>query len=425
MLYSRRFAVSIAVSVLAISGCASKGKVDAEPFEPVLQQGIDVTGLVPDARWTASLKTNKDLIFAFSPMVVGETLCASGQRAVACYDFATGERRWRNKHKGLSAGVAMSDELVIAATATGSVIAWDVATGAVLWKADAGAEVTATPAIGSLNGMSVVVVNTGAGRVRAFDAKDGSELWGHEQQVPSLTLRGNATPLIHKDVVLVGFDNGHLMSIGLVDGQVEWDTTVGRPEGRTELDRIVDIDSAPVVRRNDVYSSAYNSQTRAIDLKTGREVWSKAVSGSAGSNVDEKRLYVAGGDNQLYALDVYSGRIIWQLGTFDDDQEQRRFPSLLTAPAVYKDYVLVADSQGNLHGVKASDGTRVFSKSFAGGYSAAPQIHGDALVMQSRFGKIQVIDLIKLEASDSQEALDAASGPVTTTVKTKPKGLFE
>lgn len=425
MLYSRCFATFVAVSALAMSACASKGKVDAEPFEAVPQQGIEVTGLVPEVRWSATLGTDEDLIFAFAPVVSGETLCAAGQRAVACYDFSSGTRLWKNKHKGLTAGVAMNDQLVIAATAKGNVIAWDLATGATSWKADAGAEVTAVPAIGTLNGVTVVVVNTGAGRVRAFSAEDGSELWGHEQQVPSLTLRGNAAPLIHDDVVLVGFDNGHLMSIGLVDGQVQWDATVGRPEGRTELDRIVDIDSAPVIRRNDVYSSAYNSHTRAVDLRTGREVWNKAVAGSAGSTVDSKRLYVAGGDNQLYALDVYSGRIIWQLGTFDDDQEQRRFDELLTAPALYKDYVLVADSGGSLHGVNAGDGTRVFSEEMSGGYSTAPQIHGDTLVLQDRSGNIQVIDLARLEAADSQQALDAAREDIKDTVKTEAGGLFQ
>lgn len=425
MLYSRRFAASLAVTVLAISGCASKGKVDAEPFEPVAQQGIEVTGIVPDVRWSASLSTDSDLIFAFAPVVVGETLCAAGQKAVACYDFASGDRLWKTKHKGLTAGVAMNEQLVVAATATGQVIAWNVESGAVAWSTDAGAEVTAIPAIGSNEGQAVVVVNTGAGRVRAFSAEDGSTLWGHEQQVPSLTLRGNSTPLIHDDVVLVGFDNGHLMSIGLVDGQVRWDATVGRPEGRTELDRIVDIDSPPTIRRNDVYASAYNSHTRSLDLKTGREVWNKSVAGSAGSTADSKRLYVAGGDNQLYALDVYSGRIVWQLGTFDDEQEQRRYPELLTAPALYKDYVLVADSDGKLHAVNANDGVRVFSREMAGGFSAAPQILGDTLVLQSLSGKVQVIDLAKLEAADASEALESASEEIVDGAKSEAKGLFK
>lgn len=410
MLYSRRFAALLAVSVLILNGCASKGKTNAEPFEPVQQQGIETTGIVPELRWSASHSVDADLIFAFSPVVVEDTLCAAGQRSVACYELASGERKWSTNYKGLSAGVAMNNELVVGATATGKVIAWDVNTGKTQWTVNAGAEVTAAPAIGGPDGNGVVVVNTGAGRVRAFSANDGSELWGHEQQLPSLTLRGNAAPLIHDDVALVGFDNGHLMAIGLLDGEVRWDATVGRPEGRTELDRIVDIDSLPVVRRNDVYSSAYNTHTKALDLRNGNEVWNKRVSGNAGSTVDDSRLYVSAGDNQLYALDVYSGRIIWQLGTFDDAQEQARYDELLTAPALYKNYVLLADSRGYLHAVNASDGTRVFSKQFAGAFSAAPQVRGDTVILQSRAGTVKVIDMRPLVPGEK--------------INTKSNGLF-
>lgn len=423
MLNSFRFAASLTAVLLLLGGCASKSKVDAEPFEPVPQLGIETTNIVPDVRWSASLATDDDLIFSFSPVVTADSLCAAGQRAVACFDLNNGDRRWLAKQKGLSAGVAVNDTTLVAAVGGGRVIAWDLKTGEKLWTADAGAEVTATPAIGTVGNDSVVVVNTGAGRVRAFSAADGELLWGHEQQVPALTLRGNATPVIHESSVLVGFDSGHLMSIELLDGQINWDMTVGRPEGRTELDRMVDIDSAAVVRRNDVYSSAYNTHTRALDLKSGREIWNKRVSGGAGAAVDDKRLYVSSGDNQVYALDVYSGRVIWQQGTFSDTQEQRRFSGLLTAPVLYKDYVLLADSQGYLHALDASTGTRVFSSVVSKGVSAAPQIHGDSLVLQDRSGKIKMIDLVTLKASDAKGQFESALDDEAET-HSETQGLF-
>ena len=125
MYFPSRFALSFA-AVALVSGCASKGKVDAEPFDPVPQLGIETTGIVPDVRWTANLSADDDLIFAFSPTIQDNVLCAAGQRNVACYSLDFGELLWKNKHKGLSAGVAVGSDYVVAATATGQVIAWQL-----------------------------------------------------------------------------------------------------------------------------------------------------------------------------------------------------------------------------------------------------------------------------------------------------------
>ena len=126
------------------------------------------------------------------------------------------------------------DGLVVAGASHGDIVALDAATGEQKWKTRINSEILSAPAIGK----GVVLVRAVDGRVVALRATDGSEIWSAEQQVPRLSLRGTANPLIVGDMAMSGFDNGRVLALTLADGGPVWDVSVAPPSGRSEIDRL-------------------------------------------------------------------------------------------------------------------------------------------------------------------------------------------
>ena len=187
-------------------------------------------------------KKQVKLRLGLGPAVDNEIVfAASDTGELLAVNLNTGRQLWVQKLKvPLSAGPAAGSGLVVVGSSKGTVIAVDGATGRELWRTRVNSELLSAPAISE----KVVVMRSVDGRLHGFDSKNGKELWSVEQQVPRLSLRGTAIPIIAKEEAVSGFDNGKVMAVSLSTGDTVWDTALASPHGRTELDRLVDIDSA-------------------------------------------------------------------------------------------------------------------------------------------------------------------------------------
>src|SRR5208282_5519988 len=160
----------------------------------------------------------------------------------------------------------------------GAIVALDGATGRELWRARVNSELLSAPAISE----NVVVMRAVDGRLHGFNAHTGKELWSVEQQVPKLSLRGTAIPTIAKEVAISGFDNGKVMAVSLTTGDTVWDTALATPHGRTELDRLVDVDSAVSVIGDNVFATGFQGRTAMIALDSGQIWWAHDMSSYRG-----------------------------------------------------------------------------------------------------------------------------------------------
>ena len=252
--------------------------------------------------------------------------------------LANGRSLWRTRlDTAVSAGPAQGEGLVTVGTPKGMVIALDAETGAERWRSRAGGEVLARPAVGG----GRVVAHTADGRVVGLAAADGRELWMYEQPVPRLTLRGSAPPVIDGDVVLAAFDNGKVVALSLEEGDVLWSATVAAPGGRTELERLVDIDSPVKVAGEDVFVVGFQGRAAMLARTTGQIWWGREQSSHRGLAIDDDALYVATADGVVVALSRRDGSERWR-----QDVLARRG---LSAPAVDGDAIVLADFQGYLH----------------------------------------------------------------------------
>jgi len=278
----------------------------------------------------------------------GVVFAASHKGELVAVALESGKRVWLNELKlPLSAGPGAGAGMVVVGTSKGGVLAFDGATGKELWRTRVNSELLSAPAIGE----KVVVLRAVDGRLLGLDAGSGKQLWSVEQQVPRLSLRGTATPIIAKDVAISGFDNGKVMAVSLSTGDTVWDATLGSPHGRTELDRLVDVDSAVRVVGEDVFATGFQGRTAMLALDSGQIWWAHDMSSYRGLAVDGDNLFVSQSDGVVVGLRGRDGSEVWR-----NDQLKRRG---LSTPVITSTAVAVADFQGYLHWLDRDTGKLV------------------------------------------------------------------
>lgn len=351
-----------ALLVGALGGCSTiKGwfggkKADEKPTEPA--ELIDITPTVSVAKlWSANAGKGEGRLGLQQTPVVdgGRVYAAAVEGGVRAFDLQTGKQVWQYKSDlRFSGGPGAGQGLVVVGTLDGQVVALDAATGAEKWQAKVPNEVVAAPAVGPEN----VFVRSNDGRVTAFSNATGERRWFWTNELPSLTVRGNAPVLVGPGVLFVGSDDGTLTALSANDGREMWTQAVGTPEGRSELERMADVDGAPVLEGTTVYATSFKKETVAIEGPSGRPLWTRDNGGAGGLAVTSGAVLVSDPSGTVWALDKYSGGALWSNTTL-----ARRS---LTAPTVHGDYAVVGDYDGYLHWMKTDNG-EVVARARVGG----------------------------------------------------------
>jgi outer membrane protein assembly factor BamB len=340
-----RLALTLFASLL-LAGCSIFGD-DDEPIDPPAELTDFEEAFRVSRVWEIRIGGGTEfLMLALSPAVDGGRIYAGAYDGrVIAVDAESGRRVWAvDTDSELSAGPAVGEGLVVFGTTDGQVIALDALEGSGRWKVTLSGEVLARPAVG--NGM--VIVRTVDGYLRALDAADGSEFWNVEQQVPRLSLRGNSAPAIVGSAVIAGFDNGRIAAYDLDDGDIRWENVIAPPSGRTEMDRLADVDSSIVVVGQDVYVSSYNGRVASLAAESGQVLWSQDVPSYETLGIDWTALYAAGQTGDIVALSRSSGAVLWT-----QEGLHMRQP---TTPTPHESSVVVGDFEGYVHWLNAVTG---------------------------------------------------------------------
>jgi len=355
----------IVAAVLSLAACDKKEKkVD----EPVKLTDIESPTVRVERVWSASVGGGgKKLRLGLGLATAGDRLFAAGRDGeVGAFDLKTGRQLWRVKTKlELTGGTGASEELVAVGSADGQILALGAGDGVERWRAEVRGEILSAPAITS----NAVVVRTVDGKLRALAAADGAELWTTEQQIPRLTLRGVASPVIARDLAISGFDNGRVLAVNMADGATVWDSPVSPSHGRTELERLNDIDAAVKVLGDDVFVAGFQGRAAMLALDSGQIWWTREVSSYRGVDVDDEQMYVSTSDGELVALKRRSGIEVWR-------NDSLKFRSL-SAPAVVGEHVVVADLDGYVHWFDRATGTIAGREKAAGNRVTNPPLAVD------------------------------------------------
>jgi outer membrane protein assembly factor BamB len=306
----------------------------------------------------------------------GKLFAAGGKGGVYAFDAATGKSLWKTSSKDvLSGGVGCGDDLVLAGSEKGQVLAYHAGDGKLAWQAQVTSEVLAPPRIAE----DMVVVRTIDGRVFGLNAADGSRHWVYDRSTPVLTLRGSGSVVISHGGVIGGFDNGKLAAVTLAEGKPLWEVSIAVPKGRSELERMVDIDSDPKIVGNHVYIATYQGRLASVALDSGSIEWVRDMSSYAGIDVDADHIYLTDDQSKVWGLDQSDGAALWT-----QDKLQARS---LTAPTVFGDYIVVGDFEGYVHWLSKDSGAIVARvRSGSDGIMIAPLAGDGLLYVQGRGG---------------------------------------
>ncbi len=343
-----RSLLPICFALLLLAGGCSKDK-DVEPPAALVVFPVKLPVVKVWGEKVGGGKKQLVLRLGLGPSIDnGIVFAASHAGEVRAVQLTTGHQVWDSHLKApLSAGPSSGEGLVIVGSSKGEVIALDAATGLVKWRARVNSELLSAPAIAE----KVVVVRSVDGHLRGLNAATGKELWSVEQQVPRLSLRGTSAPVIARELAICGFDNGKVMAVSLATGDTVWDTALSAPHGRTELDRIVDVDGAVRVVGDNVFAAGYQGRTAMLALDSGQIWWAHEMSSYRGLATSEDTVFVTQSDGIVVALRQRDGSEVWR-----NDKLKRRG---LSAPVVTSTAVAVADYQGYVHWLDKSTGELV------------------------------------------------------------------
>lgn len=335
---------------LAVAGCSSLSSTmdTLNPFSKSAPKvkPAELSPIQPSAElktlWQAGIGSAGE--FTLSPAVAGDSVyVAARDGALARYDG--GKQVWRiNAGQMVSGGVGADGKLVVVGTPKGDVLAFHAADGRAAWQARASSEILAAPAVSG----DLVLVRSGDARIFAYDAIDGRRRWVYQRSTPALALRSHVGVAIAERAVFAGFPGGKLVAIAMNNGAALWESNVALPRGATELERIADVASDPVVEGRTVCAVAYQGRVACFDLANGNQLWARDVSSTSGLDIGSRAVYVSDDKGTVQAFDRNSGASLWK--------QDKLFMRALSRPVAVGRRVAVADFQGVVHLLGEEDG---------------------------------------------------------------------
>lgn len=304
--------------------------------------------LTIDVLWKESVGDGADKQFLkLIPAVQNDRIYAADRRGVLqARNAGNGDLIWEtDSNLAYSAGPGLGRTVVVMGCTSGEVAAYDITDGKQKWITSVPSEVQAVPAIAK----DIVIIRTTDGKTIALREADGSQIWVSESSVPALSIRGAGTPILIDDTVIIGSANGKLQALQLSDGKSLWEATIAMPTGRSEVERLVDLDVDPARNRGAIFISSFTGGTSSVSEVDGDVIWRNPdMSSYAGISTDYRYLYVTDIRSEVSQLDQRNGSPLWKQKELHNRQ--------LTAPIVYGNYVVVGDYEGYVHWLATSDG---------------------------------------------------------------------
>lgn len=384
----KRTAQTILLLTLAglVGACSTMDKLNPFAGKSTKIKPAELVSFQPTVnirtQWSASVGKSEE--FTLTPAVVGDSVyVASKSGTLARYD--KGNEVWRiNVGQSISGGVGADRNVVAVGTSKGEVLTFLSADGAPKWQARVSSEVLAAPAVGQ----GLVIVRSGDSRVFAFEQADGKRRWVYQRSMPALTLRTNAGMLLAGSGILAGFPGGKLVAIATANGAALWEISIAQPKGATELERVADITSTPVIDVRNACAVAFQGRAACIDMSNGSNLWSREVSSSAGLDIDSKAVYVSDDKGTVQAFDRFTGASLWKQSGLANRG--------LSRPISLGNHIAVGDAQGYVHVLRRDDGAFAARISTDGSALAAePQPTDNGFIVQTKNGGVYALTLEK------------------------------
>jgi outer membrane protein assembly factor BamB len=388
----------IAASML-LSSCSFFGdkEKEAEPKKLVkFESTLKIKKL-----WSTRVGGKSEyLLVGLRPIGDGNRIYAASQDGkLVAMNPDSGKTHWKSElETELSAGPDVNDGVLAVAATDGYVVLLDAESGTEQWRQYVGGEILAKPLIKD----DSVIIQTNDNRLVALARFDGKQRWEAKQSMPALTMRGASSPALVGSTVIAGFDNGRLVAFDIDTGDIQWESMLALPSGRSDLDRLADIDGAIAIVGQDVYAAGYQGRVSSIAAESGQILWSREISSYEGVSADWNSIYTVKDDGEIVALTRSNGAELWR-----NDDLLRRDPTL---PVPFQTSVVVGDFEGYLHFFSSFDGEAIARLRFgSSAITIDPLVVGNRLYVQSDDGSVGAFEII--QDRPKRNAPDVADPP--------------
>jgi outer membrane protein assembly factor BamB len=389
----RKFTTAtLALCMATLMGCSSSDDEDELVLPEIVNQ------FETEVIWQESVGSGVEHYFSrLSPAVYKDTVyVASREGEVEALSLTSGDTLWETDVRGtssfwpwdeeinakLSGGILQAYGKIYFGSEHGEVIALDRETGEEVWRKSVPGEALSKPSAGD----GLIFVNLASGKLLALHPDTGEERWSFEQEIPPLSLRGQSSPTVANGGVLLGLDTGKLNVLISESGYSAWSAEVAVAKGASEFERLIDVDTQPLISGPYAYAIAYNGNLAAVEIRSGNVVWKREYSSYREMAMDAQNIYVVDSDGIIYSLDKTSGVEHWSQ------------PALrgwyLTGPAIANNYLALGDQEGNLHWLNKETGELVSRESFdSSGFYIEPLIADDKLILHTRDGEVSAVKI--------------------------------
>ncbi len=386
-----RKSASVALILLLVSGCSTltglfqteKEKAD-DPVELAkISNPIAIKKL-----WSVDIGSGEgNLAVRQKPAIDNDAVyAADSDNSLVAIERGTGKIKWRTNPGtdtqtinwklwesktipfAVTGGPAVYSGLVALGGRNGEVFAFNALDGKMLWKSMVSSSVISAPLVT----FDTVVVRANDGKVHGLDLSTGAKKWQFDRGLPSLSVRGNGSPVLGPGMIFVGFEDGTLTALNQQDGKRIWEQLIAKPDGRTELDRMADIDGEIQVGDREVFATSYHNSTMALAINNGQPIWVREVGGYAGVALMSDRLFITDKNSNVWAMDRNTGNDIWK--------QEGLLRHGLTTPVVQGNYVVLADRQGKAHWLDAQTGEIKALVDVGGAVLGTPVVSDDGIV---------------------------------------------
>lgn len=374
----RRFIV-VLLSTVFLTACG--GSDNSEPPAELIEfkETLTVKEL-----WSVDTGNGVEQLFVkLFPLVLNDSIVVTDRDGtVTSYNLKTGKQLWETElNNVISGGVGGNEENLVVTSRNGHVYLLD-SKGQLIWKVDASSEVLMPAQIAG----DLIIIRSVDGLISALSVKDGTEKWNFKRDVPALSLRGNSSPIIKQGYIFNGLDNGRLVTLDLLDGHTVFDIAVATPSGRSELERLVDVDGHAVIEKDRLYMSSYQGRIVSIDIRRGQLSWSRKLSTYNGVAYSSSGLFVSDDKDAIWALDSTNGATLWK--------QEKLHARQLTLPVVIKNTLVVGDYEAYLHFLSPFDGHFLARVETDGSGIIVPPIeHNGRLYVITRDGQLSAFEI--------------------------------
>ncbi|WP_458524441.1 outer membrane protein assembly factor BamB [Onishia taeanensis] len=368
-----------------LAGCAGQ----VEPETPPKELTSFTERVTLDTLWSVQVGDGLgEARYPISPSLDGETLfAADADGELMAIDAENGERRWTVElDNPVSSGLTAVAERLYLGTRNGEVLAIDQADGTVLWRSRIPSEALAAPQ----PNQRLLVVQSVDGSITALERESGAEQWVYTTSDPSLTLRGTGTPRVIEPVTFAGFANGRVATLDNRSGQPLWEQRIAVPRGRSEVDRLIDLDGEPLLTRDGrLYLTSYHGRLVAMEAQSGELIWERDVSSYLSPLLVGETLFIIDDASHVLALDALSGQLKWRSNALEGRQ--------LTAPAFADGKLVLGDFEGYVHLLDATDGRLAGRERIdSSGISLRPLTDGRRIHALANDGRLEALEIREL-----------------------------